>query len=92
MQGTQVQPLVREEPTCLRTTKPTCHNYWLSPALGPQSRQRLGPRAATTEAQAPRARAPQQREAAAEKPEHCNYRKPIPSSEDPVQPKTHNNE
>ena len=28
MQGTWVQALVREDPTCRRATKPMCHNYW----------------------------------------------------------------
>ena len=28
MQGTQVQALVREDPTCRGATKPTRHNYW----------------------------------------------------------------
>ena len=28
MQGTWVQALVREDPTCRRATKPVCHNYW----------------------------------------------------------------
>ena len=27
MQGTWVQSLVREDPTCHRATKPLCHNY-----------------------------------------------------------------
>ena len=27
-QGTQVRALVREDPTCRRTTKPVRHNYW----------------------------------------------------------------
>ena len=27
MQGTQVQSLVGEDPTCHRATKPMCHNY-----------------------------------------------------------------
>ena len=27
MQGTQVQSLVQEDPTCCRATKPTCHSY-----------------------------------------------------------------
>ena len=27
MQGTWVQALVREDPTCHRATKPLCHNY-----------------------------------------------------------------
>ena len=28
MQGTRVWALVREDPTCRRTTKPVRHNYW----------------------------------------------------------------
>ena len=28
MQGTQVQALVQEDPTCHRATKPVHHNYW----------------------------------------------------------------
>ena len=40
MQGTQVQSLVQEDPTCRGATEPMCHT--------------------TTEAHAPRARAPQQ--------------------------------
>ena len=27
MQGTQVQSLIQEDPTCCRTTKPVCHKY-----------------------------------------------------------------
>ena len=27
MQGTRVQALVQEDPTCRRATKPMCHNY-----------------------------------------------------------------
>ena len=27
MQGTQVQSLVREDPTCHGATKPVCHHY-----------------------------------------------------------------
>ena len=27
MQGTRVQALVREDPTCRGATKPVCHNY-----------------------------------------------------------------
>ena len=68
MQGTQVQSLVRENPTCRRATKPVCHNYW-------------SPSATTTETHAPRAHAlqqekPPQREAHAPQqrvaPTHCN--------------------
>ena len=36
MQGTQVQSLVREDPTCCRATKPVHHNYWAC-ALEPAS-------------------------------------------------------
>ena len=28
IQGTRVRPLVREDPTCRRATKPATHNYW----------------------------------------------------------------
>ena len=28
MQGTQIQALVREDPTCHGATKPMRHNYW----------------------------------------------------------------
>ena len=63
IQGTRVWALVQEDPTCHRATKsvrhnywacalePTCHNYW---AHVPQL---LSPRATTTEARTPRARA-----------------------------------
>ena len=36
MQGTQVQALVREDPTCCGATKPMRHNYWAC-ALEPVS-------------------------------------------------------
>ena len=36
MQGTRVQALVREDPTCCRATKPMHHNYWAC-ALEPAS-------------------------------------------------------
>ena len=60
MQGTQVQSLVQEDPTCCRATKLLCHNYWacaLEPAShnywahAPQLLKPLRPRAcaATTE-------------------------------------------
>ena len=64
MQGTRVQALIREDPTCRGATKPVCHNYWAY-ALEPASHNYWSPRAATTEACVPRARAPQQREATA---------------------------
>ena len=48
-----------------------------------QKPQLLSPRAPTTEARAPRARAPQRRVA----PAHRNWRKHTRSKEDPTQPK-----
>ena len=66
MQGTGVRVLVGEDPTCHGATKPVRHNYWVC-ALEPASHnywarvpQPLSPRATTTEAHMPRARAPQQ--------------------------------
>ena len=58
MQGTRVQSLVREDPTCHRATKPVHHNYWAC-ALEPASHNYWSLRATTTEASVPRARAPQ---------------------------------
>ena len=46
-----VLALVREDPTCRGAAKPVRHNYWACA---------LEPWATTTEASAPRARAPQQ--------------------------------
>ena len=54
MQGTRVQALVQEDPTCCGATKPVCHNYW---ARVPQL---LSLRATTTEACVSRACALQQ--------------------------------
>ena len=45
MQGTQVQALVQEDPTCRGAAKPVRHNYWAC-AL-----QLLNPCTTTTEAQ-----------------------------------------
>ena len=28
MQGTWVQALVQEDPTCCRAARPVCHSYW----------------------------------------------------------------
>ena len=74
MQGTRVRALVQEAPTCHRAIKPTHHNYW---ACEPQL---LSPRATTTEARTPRARALQQ-----EKPPQWEAR--AHRNEDPMQPK-----
>ena len=62
IQGTRVRALVREDPTCHGAAKPVCHNCWAC-ALEPASHNYWSPRAATTEACMPRARAPRQREA-----------------------------
>ena len=77
MQGTRVRALVREDPTCRGATKPGLHNYWAC-ALEPMSHnywahkpQLLSPRATTTKARMPRARALQQ-----EKPPQWEDRTP----------------
>ena len=62
MQGTQVRALVREDPTCCRATKPRAQQL-LSLRSRAREPQLLSPLATTTEAHAPRARAPQQGEA-----------------------------
>ena len=59
MQGTKVQALVREDPTCREATKPVCHNNWAC-ALEPASHNYWSLRATTTEARGPRARGLQQ--------------------------------
>ena len=61
MQGTRVQALVREDPTCYGATKPVNHNYWAF-TLEPASHNYW--------ARAPRARALQQREATAMRSPH----------------------
>ena len=73
MQGTRVRALVQEDPTCCRATKPVCYNYWAC-ALEPTNHsywarepQLLSPRATTTEARTPRARA-----VLRNKRSHCN--------------------
>ena len=58
MQGTRVQALVREYPTCRGATKPVHHNYARAPQLlSLRSRahkpQLLSPHATTTEARMP---------------------------------------
>ena len=58
VQGTQVQALVWEDSTCRGATKPVRHNYWAHD-LELASHNYWSPRAATTEARVPRARAPQ---------------------------------
>ena len=72
VQGTRVRSLVQEDPTCCGETKPVHHNYWAhtpqllkSTCSRARMLQLLSLCAATTEACAPRAHAPQQREASA---------------------------
>ena len=43
-QGTRVQALVQEDPTCCRATKSVCHNYWAC-ALEPVSHNYWSPHA-----------------------------------------------
>ena len=86
MQGTEVQALVREDPTCRRATKPGTTTTDPVP---------YSQRATTTEARAPRA--PQQREATdMRSPRTARKssprwqqveRKPARSNKDPTQPK-----
>ena len=57
-QETQVQALVREDPTCRGATKPA--SQLLSLRSRAREPQLLSPCAATTEAHTPRAHAPQQ--------------------------------
>ena len=66
MQETQVWAVVWEDPTCRGAAGPMHHNYWAC-TLEPASHnywapvpQLLSPRATTTEARTPRARASQQ--------------------------------
>ena len=42
MQGTRLQSLIREDPTCPKATQPVCHNYWAC-ALEPGSRSSWSP-------------------------------------------------
>ena len=72
MQGTRVRALIQEDPTCRGATKPVlnlcsraCEPQLLSLCSTARKPQLLSPRATTTEARAPRAHAPQQREATA---------------------------
>ena len=94
MQGTWVQALVQEDPTCCGATKSVCHNYWAW-ALEPMSHNdwahvpqllkpaRLQPMLCNKE-KPPQweARVRQQRVA----PARSNWRKPPRSKEDPTQP------
>ena len=90
MQKSWVWSLVWEDPTCLGTTKPVrtaivpgSRNFW---ARVQQSLKPIHPRACALQQEKLlqwESRALQQRVA----PTHCNQRKPVCSSEGPVQPK-----
>ena len=78
MQGTRVQALVQEDPTCHGATKPVHHSYWAC-ALEPANHnywacepQLLSLRATTTEARAPTAHALQQEKPPQWEPAHRN--------------------
>ena len=51
VQDTRAQSLVREDPTCLRATKPVHHSYWA--CFRAWELQLLSPRAATAEVRVP---------------------------------------
>ena len=76
MQGTRVQALVREDPTCRGANKNMRHNYWAC-ALEPACHSYW---ACTPRARAPQQEKPPQWEAGAPRqrvaPAHCNRRKP----------------
>ena len=85
MQGTWVQSLVWEDPTCPRATKPLCHNYW-----SPHSRA-CEPQLLKSECLEPVVCTAVRSPCTAMKstPSLCNKRKPVPvfSNKDPAQPK-----
>ena len=91
VRGTQIWSPVRDA-TCLRATKPLCHNYWAC-ALEPSSHNYWALHATNTETWASGACAPQQEKSpqgeatAKSSPIHRNERKFIHSNEDPAQPK-----
>ena len=86
--GTQVRAVVREDPTCHGATKQVVHhNYWAC-TLEPANHNywARAPRARALQQEKPpqwEARALQWRAA----PARRNYRKPVRSNEDPMQPK-----
>ena len=75
MQGTWVQALVWEDPTCCGTVRPVSHNYWAC-AFGACALQQERPR--QWEACAPWWRVA---------PTRRNWRKPSHRNKDPTQPK-----
>ena len=75
MQRTLVWSLVQDNPTCRGAAKPMYHNYWSPWALEPGLYNK---RHHCSEKPAHQSRVA---------PTHCNQRKPLDSSKDPVQPK-----
>ena len=67
MQGTWVQALIQEDPTCREATKPVRHNYWAHTTTTEPTPQLLSPHhnywahTTTTEDRAPRGHALQRR-------------------------------
>ena len=86
MQGTRVQALVREDPTCWGATKPMHYNYWAC-ALEPARHNYW---ARKTQLLKPTRLEPlihSKRSHCNEKPAQRNLGKPTRSNEDPMQPK-----
>ena len=75
MQGTRVQALVREDPTCLRATKPVCHHYWAC-ALEPASHNNWARAPQLLKPTRPGAHAPQLMSPRTLGPICCNYWSP----------------
>ena len=94
-QGTRVQALVHEDPTCCGAAKPTCHNYWdcvLEPVH--HNYRALVPQLLKPVCLEPVLR--NKRSHHNEKPAHCNEEQPLLAAtrespralmEDPMQPK-----
>ena len=70
MQGTQVQSLVQEDPTCYGATKPVHHNYYRASKQQPPNLCATATAALEPEASARNKKPPQWR------PAHCNQEYP----------------
>ena len=98
IQGTWVQSSIWEDPTCLRATKPLCHNYWAC-APEPGNRNCWARELKLLKPMCPRTQERPTREATVMRspytttkrsPVCCNWRKHVSSNKDPVQPKITN--
>ena len=78
VQGTRVQALIQEDPTCRRATKPVCHNYWAW-ALEPASHNYW--------AHVPQLLKPAHLEPVLHNKRSHRNEKPAYRNEDPTQPK-----